>query len=51
MNAVDIFLIIIIAAAVIGALAFILRHRKDGGCGNCSGCAYSDSCRKKGKNP
>ena len=44
MNAVDIILIIIIAAAVVGALVYIVRGN---GCGGCEGCAYSDSCKKK----
>ena len=45
MNTVDIILIIIIAAAVVGALVYIVRRGNV--CGGCEGCAYSDSCKKK----
>lgn len=35
--------LLVLAAAVL-AIAFIIRNRKKGGCGSCSGCPYSASC-------
>lgn len=45
MNAVDIVLLILIAAAFITAMAVCIRNRKKGGgcsgcCADCRGCAY-----------
>lgn len=46
MNAVDIILLILIAAAVAAAVIGCLRSRKRGGCGGCSSygsCPYKNS--------
>ncbi|MBO6303365.1 MAG: FeoB-associated Cys-rich membrane protein [Ruminiclostridium sp.] len=51
MNLVDIILIVLIAAAVAGALFVMIRDKKKGKgcCGNCSCCGGSGECRKADK--
>ena len=48
MNLVDIILIVLIAAAVTGALFVMIRDKKKGRgcCGNCSCCGGSRDCHK-----
>ncbi|MBQ8983189.1 MAG: FeoB-associated Cys-rich membrane protein [Lachnospiraceae bacterium] len=46
MNTVDIILIILIAAAVITAIAFMIRNKKKGkGC--CNACSKCSACTDK----
>lgn len=50
MSALDIILLIIIAVAVIGALRYIIKKKKSGGCVGCSGCSgCSKSCQMREK--
>lgn len=47
MEPIDIFIICIVAAAVIGAIVYLVRQKKKGvgGCGcGCSGCPHAGAC-------
>jgi hypothetical protein len=43
----DLIVILIIAAAVIAAVAYIVKAKKNGA--KCIGCAAAGSCRSRGK--
>lgn len=47
MSPLDIILLTIIAAAVIGALRYIIKKKKSGGCVGCSGCSKTCPSREK----
>lgn len=48
MNGVDILLIVVLAAAIGGAVWRTVKRRKSGGCGcGCDGCTASRDCREK----
>ena len=49
MNTADIILIILLAAALAFAVRTVIVNKGKGCSGNCSGCAFSDSCKKKDK--
>ena len=50
MSALDIVLLVIIACAVIGAVLYIIKKKKRGGCIGCSGCdGCSKSCQEHEK--
>ncbi|HAL74235.1 MAG TPA: FeoB-associated Cys-rich membrane protein [Clostridiales bacterium] len=49
-NIASIIIMALIAAALAGAIAKIIRDKKNGsacssGCGGCGGCALADSCK------
>ena len=46
MSALDVILLVIILSAVVGALRYIIKRKKSGGCVGCSGCSgCSKSCQ------
>lgn len=46
MSALDIILLVMICGAVIGAVLYIIKKKKSGGCIGCSGCSgCSKSCQ------
>jgi len=47
MNTADIILILLLAAALAFAVRTVIVNKDKGCSGGCSGCAYSDSCKKK----
>ena len=49
MNTADIILILLLAAALAFAVRTVINNKGSGCSGNCGGCAFSDSCRKKNK--
>lgn len=47
MNAADIILILLLAAALALAARAVIKNKDSGCSGSCGGCAFSDSCKKK----
>lgn len=43
----DYIALAIVLIAVAAALYYMKKSRKNGCCGGCTGCAYSESCNKK----
>lgn len=51
MNVYDIFIIVLIAALLAGAIVYIVKNRRKGGCTGCGGCeSCGRNCGKRGNN-